>query len=45
MLRFDRVTYLSFLFKFIFSERLSNSMRIRCFTLFRIHKNSIRFVL
>ena len=26
MLRFDRATYLSFLFKFIFSERFSNSL-------------------
>ena len=26
MLRFNRATYLSYLFKFIFSERLSNSL-------------------
>ena len=26
MLRFDRVTYLSLLFKFIFHEKLSNSL-------------------
>ena len=27
MLRFDKATYLSFLFKFILSERLSNILR------------------
>ena len=47
MLRFDIATYLSVLFKFILSVRLSNSeqMRTRCFTTFRFHKYSILSVL
>ena len=41
MLRFDKATYLSLSFKFIFSVRFSNYMRVRCFTIPRIHKYSI----
>ena len=40
MLRFDKATYLSLIFKFILCERLS----IRCFTIFRVDKYSIHFV-
>ena len=43
MLRFDKAIYLSFLVKSILSVRLSNSVRIRCFTIFTIHKYSIHF--
>ena len=44
MLRFDKATYLSLLFKFILSERLTNSM-LGYFTFSRIHKYSIQSVL
>ena len=44
MLGFDKATYLSFLLKFILSDRLSN-VRSRCFTILRIHKYSIHSVL
>ena len=44
MLRFDRATYLSLLFKFIFSERLSNTL-LGCFTILRIRKYSIHSIL
>ena len=50
--RIWQTTYLSFLFNFILSGRLSSlrlskvmSMRNRCFTTFRIHKYSIHSVL
>ena len=46
MLRFDKSTYLSLLFKFIFFERLNNSLRGSDILFFlRIHKCSINFVL
>ena len=46
MLGFDKVTYLFLFFKFILSERLSNSFaRMRCFTILRIHKCGIHSVL
>ena len=41
MLRSDKAIYLSFLFKSILSVRLSNSLKIRCFTIFRIHEYSL----
>ena len=44
MLRFDEVTYLSYLFKFILSEKLSNSL-LGLDSICRIHKYSIHFVL
>ena len=40
MLRFDKATYLSSLFKFILSKRLTN-----CFTIPRIYKYSDHSVL
>ena len=44
MLRFDKATYLSLLFKFIFSERLSDNLcELDVFTVFRVHKYSIHF--
>ena len=43
MLRFDKSTYLSLHFKFILSEGLS--MRIRCYTILRIHRYIIQSVL
>ena len=47
MLRFDKATNLSLLFKFVLSERLINYLPvgIRCFTIFRFHKCSIHSVL
>ena len=44
MLRFHKATYLSLLFKFILSERLSNSLLgsvVLLFSDLRIHKYSI----
>ena len=47
MLSFDKGTNLSLPFKFILSERLSKikSVRIRCFTILRIHRYSTHFLL
>ena len=49
MLRFDKATYLSLLFQFCLSARLSNNLygSDGCiwFNIFRIHKYSIHFVL
>ena len=48
MLRFDKATYLSLLFKFILCNRLKDlvmSVKIRCFTILRIHKYSIHSIL
>ena len=36
--------YLSFLFKSILSVRLNEPVRVRCFTIFKIHKYSIHFL-
>ena len=44
MLRFDKATYLSLLFKSILSERLSNSLS-GYFIIFKIHKYSIHSAL
>ena len=46
MLRFDKASYLSLIFKFILSERLSNSVGgSDTFLIFRIHKYTIHSVL
>ena len=44
MLSFDKATYLSLLFKFI-SKIEQHFMRIRCFTIHRIHKHSTHSIL
>ena len=47
MLRFDKVTYLSLLYQFISSKRLSDrySVRSRYFAILRIHKYSIHSII